>query len=124
MATPPRIMNIISWNCRGIGLASRIQFLKDIVCQERPSVIFLCETRDNKGKMEKVRRALHFDGLFVVDSQGLSGGLALLWRVKDQVNLRSFSRNHIDVEIKIDGKEAWRLTGIYGEPDRSQRRKT
>ncbi|XP_074346940.1 uncharacterized protein LOC141685753 [Apium graveolens] len=79
---------------------------------------------DSKGKMEKVRRALHFDGLFAVDSQGMSGGLALLWRVKDQVNLQSFSRNHIDIEIKVDGKEVWRLTGIYGESDRSQRRKT
>ncbi|KAK1382242.1 Endonuclease/exonuclease/phosphatase family protein [Heracleum sosnowskyi] len=117
-------MNVLSWNCRGVGLPSSIRFLKDVIRQERPSVIFLCETKDNKGKMESLRRALQFDGLISVDSQGKSGGLALLWKVKDQIQLRSWSRNHIDVEVKVDGKQAWRLSGIYGEPNRNQRRKT
>ncbi|XP_074351885.1 uncharacterized protein LOC141691038 [Apium graveolens] len=43
---------------------------------------------DNRGKMEKVRRMLQFDGLIVVDSVGKSGGLALLWKLKEQVKLR------------------------------------
>lgn len=76
-----------------------------MVRQERPSFIFLCETMDNKGKMKSVRRSLGFDGLFVVDPQGRSGGLALIWRDKDQVHLRSSSRNHIDVEVNIVGKD-------------------
>ena len=74
--------------------------------------------------MEKVRKSLGFDGLITVDPRGRSGGLALVWKVKDQVQLRSSSRNHIDVEISIAGKDSWRLTGVYGEPDRTQRRKT
>ncbi|XP_074356438.1 uncharacterized protein LOC141696155 [Apium graveolens] len=74
--------------------------------------------------MESLRRTLQFDGLISVDSQGKSGGLALLWKIKCHVQLRSCSHNHIDVEVKVDGKQAWRLSGIYGEPDRNQRRKT
>ncbi|XP_074351201.1 uncharacterized protein LOC141690330 [Apium graveolens] len=74
--------------------------------------------------MERVRRALQFDGLISVDAIGKSGGLAFLWRYKDQAQLRSVSQNHIDMEITMDGKDRWRLTGIYGEPDRNQRRKT
>lgn len=117
-------MNVLSWNCRGIGLPSNIQFLKDVVRQERPNFVFLCETKDNKGKLERVRRALGFDGLIVVDAIGKSGGLALLWRIKDQVKLNNLSKHHIDVEISVDDKAKWRLTGLYGEPDRQQRRNT
>lgn len=113
-------MSIISWNC----LPSNIQFLKDVVRQERPSFVFLCETIDNKGKLERLRRALSFDGLITVDAIGRSGGLALLWKIKEQVLLCSLSKNHIDVEICADGKDKWRLTGVYGEPDRQQRRQT
>ncbi|KAK1404914.1 hypothetical protein POM88_004519 [Heracleum sosnowskyi] len=50
--------------------------------------------------------------------------MAFLWRTKDQVLLYSISKNHIDVEISVDDKAEWRLTGLYGEPDRQQRRNT
>ncbi|XP_074322878.1 uncharacterized protein LOC141659850 [Apium graveolens] len=95
-----------------------------MVRQERPSFVFLCETIDNKSKVERVRRSLRFDGVISVDAIGKSGGLALMWRDKEQVQLRSLSKYHIDVEISMEGKDKWRLTGIYGEPDRTQRRKT
>ena len=74
--------------------------------------------------MDWISKSLGFDGLITVDAQGRSGGLALIWKEKDNVELRSFSRNHIDVEIAVEGKVRWRLTGVYGEPDQSQRRKT
>lgn len=41
-----------------------------------------------------------------------------------QVKLLSYSKNHIDVEIGVEGMTNWRLTGLYGEPERTQRRKT
>lgn len=80
-------MSICSWNCRGVGLPSSIRFLKDLVDQERPSFIFLCETKDSKGRLERLRRELGFDGMLSVDPQGRSEGLALMWKGKDQVNL-------------------------------------
>lgn len=117
-------MSIISWNCRWLGFPSNFRFLKEIIRQERPAFVFLYETIDNKGKMEKVRGSLQFDGLISVDSHGRSGGLALLWKIKDHVLLRSLSHNHTDVEVKMDGKQTWRLSGVYGESTRNQRRKT
>ncbi|KAK1361377.1 hypothetical protein POM88_045851 [Heracleum sosnowskyi] len=41
-----------------------------------------------------------------------------------EVKLRSSSKNHIDVAVSISGSEDWRLTGFYGEPNRSLRRRT
>lgn len=40
----------------------------------------------------------------------------------NQAKLIGYSKNHIDIEVTIDGIEPWRLTEMYGEPDRSQRR--
>ncbi|XP_074346885.1 uncharacterized protein LOC141685694 [Apium graveolens] len=36
------------------------------------------------------------------------------------VTLRSYSKNHIDVDITTRESIKYRLTGIYGEPDRSK----
>ncbi|XP_074356168.1 uncharacterized protein LOC141695859 [Apium graveolens] len=61
--------------------------------------------------MEEVRNKLDFQGLLVVEAQGRSGCLALLWKESDQVKLLSFSNYHIDVEVNIQGMNPWRLTG-------------
>ncbi|KAL8108560.1 hypothetical protein AgCh_024870 [Apium graveolens] len=67
---------------------------------------------------------LAFEGMLTVESYGHSGGVALLLRNKDEVVLNSLSKNHIDVVIKAKGGLEYRLTGIYGEPDRSKRKET
>ncbi|KAL8090281.1 hypothetical protein AgCh_039666 [Apium graveolens] len=78
----------------------------------------------SKVKMEKIQRLLNYEGMVVVEAQGRSGGMALLWKEEDKVNLRSFSNNHIDIETTTLGRGSWRFTGFYGEPNRANRRKT
>lgn len=117
-------MSVLSWNCHGIGTSWASQFLKDLVSQKKPNFIFLCETLSKQDQLEKVKKYLGFEGLLVVDCQGQSGGLALIWRNKNEVSLRSFSKNHIDVEVNVQGWSRFRLTGLYGEPNRAKRRET
>ncbi|KAK1379299.1 Endonuclease/exonuclease/phosphatase family protein [Heracleum sosnowskyi] len=117
-------MSIISWNCQGMGPPWKLQFLQDVIRQQRPAFVFLCETLSNKKKMEWVRTRIGFQGMIVVEAKGRSGGLSLLWKDQDQVPLLSVSDNHIDVCVSVDGVQAWRLKGFYGEPDRSKRRRT
>lgn len=57
--------------------------------------------------------------MIIVEPQGRSGGLALLWKEKEHANLLSLSQNHIDVGVSVEGLGEWRLTGFYGEPDRT-----
>lgn len=64
--------------------------------------------------MKWVQVKLGYQGLFVVEPVGRSGGLALLWKEKDQVELLDFSQNHIDVNIVTEQGVSWRLTGLYG----------
>lgn len=117
-------MNTLSWNCRGMGLPQKVQFLVDVIRQEQPMVLFLCETMAKRSRMEWVKQKLGFEGLITVDPIGKSGGLALMWKEKEQVEVRSYSKNHIDVKITSEDMYVWRLTGFYGEPDRAQRRST
>lgn len=74
--------------------------------------------------MEEIRSKLGFEGMVVVDPRGRSGGLTMLWKEADQANLLSLSINHIDIEIRTDVTNVWRLTGFYGEPVRARRKKT
>ncbi|XP_074352813.1 uncharacterized protein LOC141691964 [Apium graveolens] len=117
-------MSTCSWNCQGVGQPWKIQFLSDVIRQTRTNFVFLCETLCRKEKMDWLCSKLGYDGVFVVDVQGRSGGLALMWRDVDQVSLKSYSQNHIDIEVSMSGIAPWRLTGFYGEPVRNQRRRT
>ncbi|KAK1382627.1 Endonuclease/exonuclease/phosphatase family protein [Heracleum sosnowskyi] len=48
----------------------------------------------------------------------------MFWRNKEEVALQTYSSNHIDVIVHIQGWDPFRLTGIYGEPNRTKRRDT
>lgn len=114
-------MSSLSWNCRGLGCSRTVQELKDLVSNLKPSFVFLMELKVDRAYIEKVRIQLGFEGAFYVDRVGLSGGLSLFWKSKEMASLISFSRYHIDVIARVEGKPEWRLTGYYGQPDRSRR---
>ncbi|KAA3489070.1 reverse transcriptase [Gossypium australe] len=83
-----------------------------------PQVVFVTEPKLNVGRTEKVRRQCGFFNSIDVPAEGSRGGLSLGWKGGQLVNLKSFSTNHIDVEIQEeDGKPCWRFTGFYGAPD-------
>lgn len=67
---------------------------------------------------------LNFEGMVAVDSQDHSGRVALLWRNKNEVSLKSFNKNHVDVNVSTTQGQHYHLTGVYGEPDRSKRKET
>jgi exonuclease III len=70
-------MNILSWNCRGLGNPQTVGELCRLVKDKRPAMIFLMETKLRKSRMELVRIKIGFPNMMVVDSIGRSGGLAL-----------------------------------------------
>lgn len=117
-------MNVLSWNCQGLGSPGKVQFLKDATHMEKSTFIFLSETISSYTKMEELCSRLNFEGFIAVEPQGKSGGIAMFWKNSNTVKLFSLSRLHIDVTISSTDKAPWRLTGIYGEPMRSQRYKT
>lgn len=46
-----------------------------------------------------------------------AGGLKLLWNEELEIELLSYSQNHIDVKVKdIAEDKSWRFTRFYGNP--------
>lgn len=57
-----------------------------------------------------------------VDQIGNSGGLAMLWKKGVEVDLLSYSSNHIDVKVQSSSNSlSWRCAGFYGLADQSLR---
>ncbi|XP_024171719.1 uncharacterized protein LOC112177688 [Rosa chinensis] len=120
-------MNVLAWNCRGIGNDSAVQALKQLITQHRPSFIFLSETKvSDPDYMRTLRLELGYLNCEAVFSRGQSGGLALFWSDGIDVRFQSKSHHHIDVEVwERDGSGiAWRLSGFYGHPTTSERHRT
>lgn len=57
------------------------------------------ETKLSKRKMEKVRMKCGYFYGIDVEAEGSRGGLSLGKKVVRSVSLKSFSKDHIDVEI-------------------------
>ena len=112
--TPSHIMNLICWNCRGLGVPRAVQ---ELVNRYNPLVLFLSETKKKSSKMDWLRSRWDFENCFAVDSVGKGGGLALLWMNEVFVEILSYSNSHIDARIgNINMGNAWRFTGFYGSP--------
>lgn len=80
-------------------------------------MVFLMETKIDKKRVEKVRRNFGFLNRIDIEVEGSRGGLSLAWKGEITVQLRSFSKSHIDVMItEENGQEDWRFTRFYGSP--------
>uniref|UniRef100_A0A2N9G7B6 Reverse transcriptase domain-containing protein n=1 Tax=Fagus sylvatica TaxID=28930 RepID=A0A2N9G7B6_FAGSY len=120
-AVPPSAMNCLAWNCRGLGNPRTVQEIARLVRAQDPSVVFLIETWQDEGPLERLRCQLQFENKFIAQSRNKGGGLCLLW--KKEINLRvySFSHSHIDAVVNENQPDAWRFTGFYGAPETHNR---
>lgn len=82
------------------------------------------ETLSCSASLEGLKHKLGYDGLFVVDRVGRSGGFALFWQSKFKVRLLKFGRTFIDVEVSNSDMGVWRVMGYYGYPKSTRRRES
>ena len=67
--------------------------------------------------MKKVRGRIGLKGFAGVDSNGMSGGLALYWHESYDVEILDKEEHFIDALVRVqEGAAQWRITCIYGEP--------
>lgn len=73
------------------------------------------ETKLDEKRMTRVQQRCGFINGLDVGADGFRGRLSLAWNEIELINIRSFSRNHKDVDIhEIKENLKWRLTGFYG----------
>ncbi|KAL9420507.1 hypothetical protein AB3S75_038141 [Citrus x aurantiifolia] len=117
-------MKIISWNVQGLGKSRTFREAQKLLQELRPQILFLSETKMMAKQMEVKRRLLKFENCFVVDRCGLGGGLALLWTSDVSLEVKSYSKHHIDSVIHNGNGSSWRCTGVYGHPESEQKKHT
>lgn len=73
-------MNIVSWNCRGLGNPSKIEAVKDLMKAEPSDILLLQETKiEGHALLEISSSKWNKKAGKAVSSRGTSGGLATLW---------------------------------------------
>ena len=98
-------MNLLSWNCRGLGAPLAVHEMAKLVRKHNPQVLFLMETKRKSNEMEWLRAKWGFDNCLTVECIRRGGGLALLWLKLAQVEILSFSSMHIDARIGQDDND-------------------
>lgn len=106
-------MTIMCWNCRGLGDPRTVQELVRLVQANRPKLLFLCETRQNKSVVENLRWRLGLKHVVSFHEPGKGGGLALFWDESVEVELFKIGSRAIDVIVHDLPKGIkWRSTFV------------
>ncbi|KAB1671571.1 hypothetical protein, partial [Gossypium barbadense] len=95
-------MRIICWNCHGVGNPAIVRDLKQLLVANDPDIIFLCETKSNANKFDSIRRKCRMEGCLAVNAEGRNGGLIMMWKDSKQVEIQTYSSNHIDSLIHVE----------------------
>ncbi|XP_073120817.1 uncharacterized protein [Henckelia pumila] len=105
-------MICVVWNARGLGNERASHELQRLIAKKSMSFIFLCETKLRDFSCKRWKDVLGFFGLFVVNYEGRSGGLILLWKKILNVTINYFTAGNIDSTMQ-HGEKIWRFTGFY-----------
>lgn len=63
-------MRALGWNCRGICNAETVQALRNHIKGHRPKIIFLCETKADEHRMEKIKNMIGFEKKISIEAKG------------------------------------------------------
>ena len=90
-----------------------------------PAIVFLSETKRKNSGMQKVKVKDGFENGFYIKEKGKGGGLAMLWKRETDLEIKSYSKHHIDAVVTEEGSGfKWRITGFYGHPETHLRRES
>ena len=80
------------------------------------------ETKAKNRRMERIKNIIGLaNGLFI-PCVGRKGGLPMLWARDIDMEIKSYSLNHIDAIINdTENSYKWRLTGFYSHPKTHRR---
>jgi hypothetical protein len=121
-------MKLLSWNCRGLGKASAVRALRQLILTHNLDIVFSLKLNFKMLILGKKTNSFgqSLSNMFVVDcnitQNNRGGGLAMLWTNNVNLNIIGFNENMIDCYVDCDNIESsWRATGVYGFPKHHQK---
>ena len=70
-----------------------------MVWAKDPSILFIAETWTDEARLTWIQNRLDYKHKFMVPRQKKAGGLVLFWKDEFNLEVQSFSKNHIDTII-------------------------
>ena len=80
--------------------------------------------KKNSGWDKNVQAELRYDNFLAVCCVHRAGGLAMLWKNEVNLDIQTYSLNHIDARIMTDPQAPWRITGFYGKPEEQRKQES
>lgn len=111
-------MIAIVWNCRGLGNASTVWNLRDLIISHKPNVIFLSKIKCRSTiRLCNFVHKFSFCNMELVPAKGYAGGLMLFWTDVVDISVTFANDNMINCSVINDplGK-LWQFTAVYGPP--------
>jgi hypothetical protein len=114
-------MKFIGWNCQGKGRnlfsSTKMEYLARLMISTGAQVTFVSETRTSRYKASQLNTRFNTAGSVVVPSNGLSGGLWMLWSDEVQVSVK-FSNHYVilAVIVHLPTSVEFALACVYGDP--------
>ena len=82
-----------------------------------PSIVFIVETWTDETRLVLLQDKMKFKHKFMAPRRNKVGGLVIFWKEDFDLNIETFSKNHIDTTVNKNKDDEWRFTGFYREPD-------
>ena len=109
-------MNLLVWNCRGLGNPCTVRELGNYIRAKDPIVVFLVETWTDDARLDEALRNFNFRNKWSVPGGHRGGGLVLLWKEDIRVSVEDSSKYCIDALVEKNTPQEWCFTGFYSEP--------
>ncbi|XP_068334933.1 uncharacterized protein [Pyrus communis] len=104
------------WNVRGAGGKFFSVTAKDLVRLNKVNIFAILEPRISGERAIEVIKGLGFSNYYVVDANGFSGGVWLLWN-NEVVKLTVVACSSQTITaVVMDGQIQWMLTVVYASP--------
>ncbi|XLR28013.1 hypothetical protein S83_055913 [Arachis hypogaea] len=111
-------MNIITWNCRGVGSKGFPRLVKDLCGPYHSNILCLLETRISGTKATNIARKFGFSSWHLVEGVGFSGGIWVLWNDTFWcIEVLESHRQFVYLRIAYQNELPWFLTIVYGSPN-------
>ncbi|XP_057415008.1 uncharacterized protein LOC130709893 [Lotus japonicus] len=121
-------MKTISWNCRWLGNLNAVRTLQRLTTTEDPEIVFLMETRRKASEIRRTGTNMGYRNILAVDCRGegkaRGGGLAMFWKEDTNLEIISYSLNHILEKLVDVENNTTFITGFYGFPEEQNKKRS
>ncbi|XP_061339245.1 uncharacterized protein LOC133285942 [Gastrolobium bilobum] len=116
-------MNVLSWNCRGAVKRQFKSTFSRFRNKYKVSVAAILEPRVSGNKDVRIIKSLGFTNYSIVEAQGFSGGIWLMWNASDvKISCISKHEQYIHCWVEFSNMKGFFFTAVYVSPHEGKRR--